>query len=270
MATATSHTAARLAQAQSLHRKALAELANALTTYRNAGPEAKGVVELLQRAHDVGTAVLAQLGVDLAKAEAEQPAPKPAPKAEQPKPEPKPAAKPAGPMVPADLDAVPLHRLGELYVALGGQPVKGGMNKAETVVAIRALTAQQPAAKPEQLEVAAHTAAKPEQPARKADPKPAAKPEAKPGTPKADGLAEYRALAAECKAYGLNAKGKADELRARLAGAKAKGATVAAVKTAKAAIPSDAELAKLDAKGLVAIFRKLPVEMQRELLAAAR
>jgi hypothetical protein len=69
--------------------------------------------------------------------------------------------------------------------------------------------AKKPAAeKPVSPKVAAQTVEEPKAVAPKA-------------TPKADGLAGYRKLQAECKALGVSAKGKADELKARIAAAKA-------------------------------------------------
>jgi hypothetical protein len=88
--------------------------------------------------------------------------------------------------------------------------------------------------------------------------------------PKGHGLAAFRAAKAECKALGLPTTGKLPELQARLAEAKAKGATVAAVQTAKAGIPARSELDKLDDKALNALLRKLPRELKVQLLDAAR
>jgi hypothetical protein len=281
MATPTTNhvaTAARLAQAQSLHRKALAQLGKALTTYREAGPEANGVVGLLQRAHDVGTAVLAQLGTDLAKAKAEAdvPAPKaeakpsPAPKAEQAKPA-APVTKPAAPAVtlPDGWEGMPAAVLAGFFAAMGGVAPQGGLDRDGLVAAVRELSTKQATPAPVAKTAPPKTEPKPAA-AAQSTPKAEPKPEAPKAEPKADPLAAYRAVKAELKALGLDTTGKLPELQARLADTKAKGATAAAVNTAKTSIPSDAELAKLDSKGLVALFRKLPVELQRELLAAAR
>jgi hypothetical protein len=265
--TATRNTtaAAALRQAESLTRKGLKALDSALTAFRDAGPALQGVVGLLQRAQDVGNAVAAQLRTDLAKAQtdAEQPMPNPAPKAEQPKPAPAPAV-----TLPNGWEAMPAAVLAGFFAALGGVAPRGGLDRNGLVAAIRELVAKQaavpaPVAKPE----TPAPAPKAEQLKAAAKPATADQPARKPAAPKGDGLAAFRAAKAECKALGLPTTGKLPELQARLAEAKAKGATASA---AKAAIPSDAELAKLGSMGLVALFRKLPVELQRELLAAAR